>query len=226
MLRLRAGDVFVAFDPATTREAEAVTLSTDHDTITVRFGDLRAGSSRATRPITWVQGLAKGDKCDAIVRDATELSATRIIVTITKRTVVKLDAARATERQSRWRRVVQEAARQCGRSDPPVMDAPCDWAEALGRVPADAARFCLWERATDRLAPPLFEALARGTPLAFACGPEGGLEPEEAELARAEGWTIATLGALVLRTETVAAAVLGAVRVWTGAFDPDSGGAG
>jgi 16S rRNA (uracil1498-N3)-methyltransferase len=220
VLRLRGGDPFVAFDPATGREADAVTVSTDPDAITARFGALREGAVRARRPITWVQGLPKGDRCDAVVRDATELAATLVIVAKTRRSVVTLDAARAAGRQARWERIAREAARQCGRSDPPTVDAPCAWDEALARVPAEAARFCLWERATEPLGLPLFEALARAAPLAFACGPEGGLDEDEAQQARARGWIVASLGAVVLRTETVAAAVLGAVRVWTDAFEP------
>ncbi|MDP8999596.1 MAG: 16S rRNA (uracil(1498)-N(3))-methyltransferase [Myxococcota bacterium] len=216
VLRLRAGDPFVAFDPANGREASALTVWADHDAICVRFGALREGTVRARRDLTWVQGLAKGDKCDAIVRDATELEATRIIVATTKRSVVRLDAARSSGRQERWARIAQEAARQCGRSDPPAIDSPCRWNEALARVPADAARFCLWEGATNPLGPALMHALAREAPLAFACGSEGGLEEEESEEALAGGWQLASLGGLILRTETVAAAVLGAVRVWSG----------
>jgi 16S rRNA (uracil1498-N3)-methyltransferase len=221
VLRLRAGDAFVAFDPATAREADAVTVWTDQETITVRFGPLRAGHARAPHSLTWVQGLAKGDKCDAVVRDATELGATRVMVATTRRSVVKLDAAKATERQARWARIASEAARQCGRSDAPLVDAPRLWTEALalaGDAGTDAAtvRFCLWEQATDPLAPPLFEALSRGAPLAFACGPEGGLDAREVDEARSRGWLVVSLGPFALRTETVAAAVLGAVRVWSG----------
>lgn len=215
VLRLRAGDTFVAFDPASAREADAVTVWTDVDSVTVRFGPLREAATRATRPLMWIQGLAKGDKCDAVVRDATELGATRVLVAVTRRSVVKLDAARAAERQARWARIAQEAARQCGRSDAPLVDAPCPWDEALRRIPEDAARFCLWERATDPLAPPLLEALASEVPVAFACGPEGGLEDREVDAARSAGWRAVSLGPLALRTETVAAAVLGAVRVWS-----------
>jgi 16S rRNA (uracil1498-N3)-methyltransferase len=216
VLRLRAGDAFVAFDPATAREADAVTVSTDPDAFTVRFGALRDGRARVARELTWVQGLAKGDKCDAVVRDATELGATRIVVAATRRSVVKLDATRAAERQARWARVATEAARQCGRSDAPLVDAPRSWTEALDQATEGAARFCLWEQATDPLAPPLFEALLRDVPLAFACGPEGGLEAREVDDARARGWLVVSLGPFALRTETVAAAVLGAVRVWGG----------
>jgi 16S rRNA (uracil1498-N3)-methyltransferase len=220
VLRLRAGDTFVAFDPATGSEASAVMVWAEHDAVTVRFNDLREGAARANRPLVWLQALAKGHKCDAIVRDATELGATRIVVVPTARSVVRLDEARSAERQARWARIAQEAARQCGRSDPPTVETPRAWGDALGRVPDDMARFCLWEGAADTLAPGLLDAIARDMALAFACGPEGGLESREAEQARDGGWRVVSLGHLILRTETVAAAVLGAVQVWGDAFRP------
>jgi 16S rRNA (uracil1498-N3)-methyltransferase len=218
VLRLKAGDKFVAFDPGNGREAEAVTVWADHDAITVRFGALREAPARALLSLTWIQGLAKGNKCDVVVRDATELGATRIIVAASRRSVVRLDATRSSERQARWARIALEAARQCGRSAPPTVEPPGPWRDALAKVPDDAARFCLWERATEPLGPSLFDALSRGTPLAFACGPEGGLENTEASDAETTGWRLVSLGAHALRTETVAAAVLGAVRIWTGIF--------
>jgi 16S rRNA (uracil1498-N3)-methyltransferase len=46
--------------------------------------------------------------------------------------------------------------------------------------------------------------------VAFAVGPEGGLEEGEIEAARALGYAVVSLGPFILRTETVAAAVLGA----------------
>ena len=216
VLRLRAGDAFVAFDPATGREADATTVRAEPDALTVRFGSLREGATRSPLEITLIQGLAKGDKCDAVVRDATELGATRVIVATTRRSVVKLDAARGAERQARWARIAQEASRQCGRADVPAIDAPCAWAQAIARVSDGAARFVLWEQASEPLGPPLFTALSGGVPLAFACGPEGGLEQAEVDAAREQGWAVVSVGPLALRTETVAAAVLGAVRVWSG----------
>jgi 16S rRNA (uracil1498-N3)-methyltransferase len=218
VLRLQAGDTFVAFDPANGHESEAVTVWANDDAITVRFGALREASWPARLPLTWIQGLAKANKCDAVIRDATELGATRIVVATSRRSVVRLDAARSSERQARWTRIAQEAARQCGRSDPPTVDAPTSWIDALAKAPDGATRFCLWEHATEPLGPPLFDALSRGTPLAFACGPEGGLENTEASDAATTGWKLVSLGASALRTETVAAAVLGAVRIWTGIF--------
>ncbi len=214
VLRLRAGDALVAFDPTTRREADVEVIWAEPDVVTVRAGELRDGACQAMRELTWVQGLAKGDKCDAVVRDATELGVTRIIVASTHRSIVRLNPHRAHERQARWGRIAKEAARQSGRSDVPCVDAPCVWSDALDRASApEGLGFCLWERASQPLGPALEEALYGGGPLAFACGPEGGLEEREVDEARARGWMVASLGRLALRTETVAAAVLGAVRV-------------
>jgi 16S rRNA (uracil1498-N3)-methyltransferase len=215
VLRLRARSEFIAFDPAGGTEADAVVLRAEGDAIVVRFGSTRPGRAAAPLALTWVQGFAKGDKCDAIVRDATELGATRIVMAMTRRSIVKLDDARTNGRVARWARIAEEAARQCGRSEAPRVDRPMPWADALASV-AEEGRFCLWERASEPLAPGLFDALAQGVPLAFACGPEGGIEDDEAAVAKAQGWRTTSLGPLHLRTETVAAAVLGAVRVWSG----------
>jgi 16S rRNA (uracil1498-N3)-methyltransferase len=216
VLRLRAGDTFVAFDPSTGSEADALVVRDDFDSLDVRIGLVRASKAPPERAITFIQGLAKGDKCDVIVRDATELGATRFVVALTRRSVVRLDDERATARQTRWARIAEDAARQSGRARPPTVEKPIAWAAALDAVPRETARFCLYEQATDALGSSLFEALASGADLAFACGPEGGLEPAEVDTALARGWAICSLGPLVLRTETVAAAVLGAVRVWSG----------
>jgi len=45
-------------------------------------------------------------------------------------------------------------------------------------------------------------------------GAEGGFAPAEVQLARDAGFALVSLGSFVLRTETVAAAVLGAVLVF------------
>jgi 16S rRNA (uracil1498-N3)-methyltransferase len=51
--------------------------------------------------------------------------------------------------------------------------------------------------------------------LAFAAGPEGGLAESEVVLAREAGFAVVSLGELILRTETVVAAVLGATRIFS-----------
>jgi len=70
-------------------------------------------------------------------------------------------------------------------------------------------RLCLDPRAEVGLGAALGEIGEGG--LVMAVGPEGGLTDEELAAAEEAGMTRVTLGGLVLRTETVCAAVLGAV---------------
>jgi 16S rRNA (uracil1498-N3)-methyltransferase len=213
VLRMKEGSHFVAFDPATTREADAILETTSAAATRLRIGPLRDAAVSAPRPVTFIQGLAKGDKCDAVIRDATELGATHVIVAACARSVVQLAGERQTARLARWTRIASEAARQCGRADPPRVELLA-WNEAIQRVSSDAHRFCLHVTGGTTLGPPLTEALqSKETALAFAAGPEGGLTDDEVLFAADHGWQIVSLGTLVLRTETAAAAVLGAVRV-------------
>jgi 16S rRNA (uracil1498-N3)-methyltransferase len=216
VLRLREGDRFVAFDPALLVEADAVIVEASGSAVRVEIGATRPAAVVALVPLVLVYGLAKGDKVDAVVRDATELGATRIVIARTARAVAKIEGDRASTKLDRWRRISEQAARQCGRADPPVIEGVVDWRAALDSAAAVAdSRFCLWENATDPLGPQLAGVIARRGSLAFAVGPEGGLTEGEVEEARVAGFAPVSLGRFILRTETVAAAVLGAVRILT-----------
>jgi 16S rRNA (uracil1498-N3)-methyltransferase len=205
--RLGPGDRMVVFDPERAEEADAEVVGVSRRAVTVRVGEARPAALRPARAVTLVQGAGKGDKVDAVVRDATELGVTRILPAICARSVARPDAARA----ARWRRIAVEAARQCGRGDAPAIGAPVAFEEAVQRAAEGAsARLCLDPRAEVGLAEGLAGVVA-GAAVAFAVGPEGGLTGEELAAAERAGFVRVTLGPLVLRTETVCAAVLGAL---------------
>jgi 16S rRNA (uracil1498-N3)-methyltransferase len=217
VLRLAEGERFVAFDPNEHVEADVTVLVAAADAARVRVDALRAPDVVAGADLVLVYALSKGDKVDAVVRDATELGATRIVVTETERSIVKAkgDSERASSKLSRWRRVAEQAARQCGRADPPSVDGIHGWVDALDRASGCEGRFCLDPRAQASLGGALDQLLTADgrASIAFAIGPEGGLTSDEIEIAIDKGWRPASIGRFVLRTETVAAAVLGAIRV-------------
>jgi 16S rRNA (uracil1498-N3)-methyltransferase len=215
VLRLKQGDAFVAFDPRAAVEADAEIVAVSGRTVRARIGALRSGHTAASRPVVWLQGIAKGEKLAAIVRDATELGATRIVPFVSRYGVVKVDAKNRETKQTRWERIAREAARQCGRSDAPVVDAPLGFDEALAAVGRDHERILLYERGDEPIGGMLLGALEAAARLAIAAGPEGGFAEDEVARARAAGWRVAWLGDSILRAETVAAAVLGAIRVWS-----------
>lgn len=216
VLRARPGDAVTIFDPAAAVEATATVLEVGRRSVRCSVGEPRPASVRPSRDVTLVQGVPKGDKLDAIVRDATELGATRVVVADTSRAVVRL-GAKGAGRIERLRRVAVEAARQSGRGDAPRVEGPLAWADAIAAATDPAALLvCAWERAEAPLGPSI-ATLAPGRPVVVAVGPEGGLDAEEAAVARDAGFALVSLGDLVLRTETVAAALLGAVAITAGA---------
>lgn len=211
--RLAAGAEIVLFDPDARCEADAVLEMSSADAARVAVGPLRPAEIVAGHDVWLVYALAKGDKVDDVVRDATELGVSRILVVPTERSVVKVDAAVTANKLARWSRVAEQAARQSGRADPPAVEMVA-WADAVVRTATGGrACFCLHPAASAPLGPDLTSAVTNLAPLAFAIGPEGGFTNAEVALAEEHGFLSRSLGSIVLRTETVAAAVLGAVRI-------------
>ena len=147
--RLGPGARFVGFDPDARKEADAEVVDASTAGARVKIGPVRPAQVVAGAGLILVYALAKGDKVDDVVRDATELGATRVIVTRTERAVVKATGERAKEKLDRWRRIAEQAARQCGRADPPSIHGVLDWADALEHASDCEARFCLDPRAVD-----------------------------------------------------------------------------
>jgi 16S rRNA (uracil1498-N3)-methyltransferase len=157
--------------------------------------------------VVLAQALAKGERMELVVQKATELGASRIVPLGTERAVVKLEGERGASRAARWRKVAQEAARQSGRADVPRIDEPASWDELFGLLREEPERrgILLHPEARDlRLS-----AAVRGAPqLLLVVGPEGGFSTAECERAQREGLLAASLGPLVLRTETAGLAAL------------------
>ncbi|MEO8878755.1 MAG: 16S rRNA (uracil(1498)-N(3))-methyltransferase [Polyangiaceae bacterium] len=211
VLRLDIDEVFVAFDPRAGREADARIVRIEDGVVVANMGALREAKIVAARSVTLVQGLAKGEKCDAIVRDATELGATEIIFVATERSVVQLDGARAIERVKRWSKIASEAARQSGRGEAPAISIS-SWSETIEAESHEAKRFVLDPHANAPLAPLMLELCETDHAVVFAVGPEGGFAPSELEMAEKQAWKRVRFGRTTLRTETATAAFLGALR--------------
>jgi len=144
---------------------------------------------------------------EAIIRAATELGVARVLPALCQRTIVRLEMARWRDRARRWQRVAREAAKQSGRAVIPEVETPRSLGEWLaGAEPADLA-ICPWEGGGV----PLNRALdVAGMPrsVQVIVGPEGGLDEAEVALARARGFTVASLGPRILRTETAGPAIV------------------
>ena len=208
VLRLEVGAALEIFDGRGHRFAARL-LHTTEGSATVTLGAPR--TEELARSVTLVQGLPKGDKFEWVLQKGTELGASAFLPVDTERAVRKLEGKRAQVQEERWQKIVEEAARQCGRSDVPQMFTLCPLREMRSVLPPGTEVLVL-DTAEDVL--PLSQALAvQGTaPLALVMGPEGGLSRSEVDGLRAEGATGVTLGRRILRTETAALAALTVLR--------------
>lgn len=212
--RLRVGDAVLLFDPTQRLEGEAaiVALSREREQVDFAIAALGPGKVQAERSVRIVQGLPKGDKLDAIVRDATELGASEIWLCASERAIPTAgDAGRVAKKLARLARIVEEAARQSGRVDVPAILEPRSLEECLVADPSELKLFL--SPHAQASAGAALRALAPDAAVSFYVGPEGGFSDAECGLAAKHGAVVAQCGPFVWRTETVVAALLGALRL-------------
>jgi 16S rRNA (uracil1498-N3)-methyltransferase len=212
--RLRSGDVFLAFDPERGLEGEVELVLPSERRALGRVRALRPAALQSVTRVSLLQGFGKADKIDQIVRDATALMVSKIVVVETERSVVRLTAAdseRTATRHARWRKIALEAARQSGRSDVPAILGPAPLASALSEHAAEhPVRWCCDPRAELSLGDVL-ASWDPASPTLVLVGPEGGLSEDELAGAAHAGLIPVRLGPLTLRTETAALVVLGSL---------------
>lgn len=171
--------------------------------------------------VTVAMALTRADRYETALAKCTELGASSFVPLISER-VQKRDAHVSEHRLARWRRIVAEAAELAGRVTVPDIANPVSLSDAMNQIRNSETRsLFLWERATSpMLLPALSEIRERGDgrerySIALIIGPVGGFSDREAEQALDYGATVASLGKLVLRTDTAAALSMGLVaQVW------------
>ncbi|MCL6593767.1 MAG: 16S rRNA (uracil(1498)-N(3))-methyltransferase [Alicyclobacillus sp.] len=163
-----------------------------------------------------VQGLAKGDKIEAVIQHGTELGAAGFLVYAAARSVVRLDAQRAAEKCARWQRIAREAAGQAQRDCVPTVAWVPDWPALQAWLAKLGSQRVAWldeaEQAFSlRKCLAAWDAAGLPAPTVLGVGPEGGWTHAERDAWQALGARGVTLGPRTLRTETAGWAALSAV---------------
>jgi len=143
-----------------------------------------------------------------VLEKGTELGVSRFVPLVSGRAQVKTEGG--SQRAERWRRIVTEAAEQCGRGRVPAVDPPLAFREAVRTAPG--LRLLPWEgERSQGLRTYLHSVKPKPAIVSVLIGPEGGFSAEEAALAREAGCLAVSLGPRILRSETagiVAAALV------------------
>jgi len=214
VLRLEAGAAVVLLDGSGLEYETRLDVVGPHR-VTATVVGRRLGQPEPRVRVVLYQSLVKGERFDWVLEKGTELGVAAFVPLLSRRNVVRAAPGRSG-RPERWRRVVREAAEQCGRCVlPEILPA-----EGLNEALSEAAdlRLLPWEgeealglAVALQQARPALEAVERPT-VAVLIGPEGDFAAEEVALAREAGAQVVSLGPRILRSETAgivaAAAVL------------------
>lgn len=213
VLRLRAGDEIVAMDGAGGRWRAEIAKIGGGQALARLLEPL--DSHEPPVRVTVYQGVPKADKLDFIVQKLTELGAAALVPVKMERCVVRLDQRDGEKRRERLERIAREAAKQCGRAQPPAVSEPLDWKDALGNMARRGLLIAPWEEARETRMKDIFAAHPGAKDIGVVVGPEGGMTAEEVDAMIAAGARTITLGPRILRAETAAvvAAAL-AMQLW------------
>jgi len=217
VLRMKAGDTLIISDLSETEyEARIERVTQTEAELSVLAA--RANSREPQTRITLYQGLPKGQKLDLVVQKSIELGASRIVPVLTKRAVPERDGAATAKKTERLRRIAAETVKQCQRGIIPQVDPPLTFEEMLTEIADNhydlvLALYELEESCSLKQA--LRDALPAfpdSPSIAVVIGPEGGLEQSEAEVLKAAGAELVTVGRTILRTETAGPAAIAMIR--------------
>ena len=148
---------------------------------------------------TLLLAVVKFDAFEWALEKATELGVETIVPLAAARSEKALVTA-AAKRAERWKKILLEASQQSRRVAVPELRALAK-PEAAFRGQREGLRVFFSEATEAR---PLRDVLLgeKAESVTLAIGPEGGWTEQEREAAIAAGFQVASLGSLILRTET------------------------
>lgn len=162
---------------------------------------------------TVLLSIVKFDAFELALEKATELGVSNIVPLAAARSEKALVAA-APKRAGRWKKILLEGSQQSRRLSIPTL-ASLAKPDAAFPGRRESPKILLSERPD---APPLRNILepngatAPTAAAALAIGPEGGWTDTELQCARQHGFCEASLGGLILRTETAVIAALASLN--------------
>jgi 16S rRNA (uracil1498-N3)-methyltransferase len=201
VLRAQQGQLYELSDGISVRLGRIETVARDR----IGFALLEEIPSHVpTVDVTLLLSIVKFEAFEWAIEKATELGVGTIVPVAAARSEKALLAA-AAKRADRWRRILVEASQQSRRLRVPVLGGMLRPEQAFSSAQT-GAKVMLSERSA---ATALRDVLgSQSIAATLAIGPEGGWTDEEFATATDAGFREASLGALILRTETAVVAAL------------------
>jgi 16S rRNA (uracil1498-N3)-methyltransferase len=222
VLRMRAGDRLVVLTDSGW-ECEVKLTRVTKNVVMGRVVEERLAAGEPRTKISLYQGILKAQKFEWVLQKGTELGLAEFIPVVCDRSVVG-DLEDVDRKLGRWRRIIREAAEQSGRGRLPVLRPALLFAQSCQRAKRSGGLGLVpWE---GEEAVSLKSALTAGDDsghrpfsISLFIGPEGGLAPEEIQVARSYDVHSVSLGPRILRAETAGLVAASAILYELGDFE-------
>ncbi len=217
--RLRAGEQILVGD-GHGAQASGTVEHVAKDRFVVRLASVDRAPAAQHR-LVLVQALAKGDRDERAVEQATEFGVDDIVPWQAERSVSRWDGAGGAEKAAKgvakWQRIAREASKQSLRAWIPRVHDPIDLAGLRNRAeqpgvdvvvlhPRGIGTLAQWSRTRRAEGAPADETLV-------VIGPEGGFTDAELDALESSGAAVLRLGDTVLRTSSAGPAGLAVLNV-------------
>jgi 16S rRNA (uracil1498-N3)-methyltransferase len=202
VMRSKKGDLFEIVSNSIIYVCEIVSINP----LEYKIVESKQSLSELNKDITLFYCLAKGDKNELVIQKATEIGVKNIVFLSSKRSVVKLDQKDFLKKKERYIKIAKEASEQSKRTTIPNIYGLFDINKIPNELLSEINTVAYEESSgfTSNTYSIFTDFIQNNKSLSILIGPEGGLDINEIDELKKQGFKLISLGKRILRTETAA----------------------
>ncbi len=210
VLRMSPGDRMILFDNTGWEYEAQITGMVSGQVFYEVFGKKKAPRESPLR-ITLAVPLIRPQPLEWIYQKGTELGVDSFCPYYSRFSGRNFSSQEWGGKQERWKRIITEAAKQCGRNQLPELMAPCSFDRVL-EAGDRALRILPYEGETVYTLKEIADRYPETGRIMACIGPEGGFSPEEVRQAEEKNFIAVSLGPRILRAETAVLTLIGLLQ--------------
>jgi len=202
--KIGVGEKIILFDGG---EEEYVGVVEKTSSRAVEVGLL--GSRLAAKPpvsVSLAQSTLKNDKMKYVVQKSSEIGIEHIFPFVSERSISRPGADNRSDFSRKWEKVALSSAKQSGRRNILKVHPVKTFDEVMPVAARHDLSFLLAQSEASEHIGRILTRHEKAKSILMLVGPEGGFTDKEVSRAKAAGIMVANLGALVLRSDSVALA--------------------